>query len=419
MSNLLPLTEIQRRYIELFELAPQFRVNNIAVPYYIDAVFDEAAIRSALADLLAMHPLLRARVVRSGTDWAFDLAADVAPELTVQRVTAGELDAALAESTIRVNAVRLATDRAPMLAVEVIATGENVWGLVLCVHHLISDGLSIRILVRDLFLRYREALRGTVGCPPADGRLHRELADRERALICSDEGRRRMIWWRNQLGELLSPQEAVDDPYDAPCRVDELFPAGLAERLQSSVKQAGVSLPSCITAAGASTVPTSGRVQLVKRVITRRESPFEEVVDNCVDLQCLAYDGSAPVREQAVQLSGLSREAAKNALPIWWIMSEIAPQLRLTRCGPARIEINVFVPAPSRALDLPEICVTKAAEHALTTWPQYDYCFLVQPLLDAAWKSTLIYNPRCATDLQAKAMVEGFFANLERFCASS
>jgi hypothetical protein len=413
MRVALPLTQIQSRYMQLFEAEPDFRVNNITIPYFVEAVWNESAFRQAVADLLAMHVLLRARVVTQDATHGFDVNGGISAELTLVCTSRERLEEELARSAQRLNAVPLPVETGPMLTMAVIATGQSYWGLVLCVHHLVCDGVSIRILLRDLFEAYQNALDRGVRREPQTAHLHLALAEQERQLIHSDEGRRRLAWWREHLGEALAREQAAITPYGPPCRVDGLVPIALTQALQANAKAAGASLAATLTAAGAGAIPLHGRERVVKRVIAKRDDAYATVVDNCVDLQCLAYNTGSSLPLQALQITELARQASQNSLPAWWIVSQLCPSLLLSRCGPARIEMNIFLPAAARYVDTPHIQVTKAAEQQLTTWPQYDYCYVVQPLVDAAWKATFIYNPLVMGEGLARQVLENFFDSLE------
>jgi hypothetical protein len=413
MRAVLSLTQIQSRYARLFDAEPDFRVNNITIPYHVEAVWNEAAFRAALADLLAAHALLRARVVMQDNKHCFAIEEDGSAQLTIQKTSREKLEEELARAAQTLNAIALPTTTGPLLAIEVITTGQAYWGFVLCVHHLVCDGVSIRILLRDLFDAYQSALDGGHRLKPVPANLHQALAHQEQDLIHSDEGRKRLGWWRAHLGAALTREQTAITSYASPRRVDGVIPLDLAQALQQNAKAAGASLAATLTAAGASAIPNQGSKRVVKRVVAKRDDVYGSIVDNCVDLQCLEYDSSSPLAAQALQLTELTRQASQNSLPVWWIVSQLCPSLLLSRCGPARIEMNIFLPAPARYVDTPRIQVTKVAEQQLTTWPQYDYCFIVQPLVEAAWKATFIYNPQVMGDEDARRVLERFSEGLK------
>ncbi|HWO62050.1 MAG TPA: amino acid adenylation domain-containing protein, partial [Umezawaea sp.] len=152
-----PVTPIQRWFFE--ELAPSADRFGQSVFLELADDVDVDALRTAVAALPAHHDALRLRFTRDGGEWTQHNAAP--DDTDVLRVV--DLSGAADE----VSAVRVATTaaqtgfdlaRGPLLRV-LLFTGRST-RLFLVAHHLVVDGVSMRVLLSDLDLGYQQARRG-------------------------------------------------------------------------------------------------------------------------------------------------------------------------------------------------------------------------------------------------------------------
>uniref|UniRef100_UPI00016B21B7 condensation domain-containing protein n=1 Tax=Burkholderia pseudomallei TaxID=28450 RepID=UPI00016B21B7 len=70
------------------------------------------------------------------------------------------------------------------------------------VHHLVLDGQSLLLLIGTLLDAYRALVDGVEPAPRAPAATHDDFVAEERALLDSDEGARRIAYWRRQLDAL-------------------------------------------------------------------------------------------------------------------------------------------------------------------------------------------------------------------------
>ncbi|WP_416520577.1 amino acid adenylation domain-containing protein [Streptomyces achromogenes] len=158
-----PLTPIQHEFFARNTVAPQHLAQSIHVELAADT--DEAALRAALAAVVAHHDGLRMRYTRDERGrWSQRNAAAETGELFERHDLSGLPDEELAPVMDRLAAAAdtgldLATG--PLLRAVLFDLGpDRPTHLHLTVHHLVIDAVSWRILNHDLDLAYRQALDG-------------------------------------------------------------------------------------------------------------------------------------------------------------------------------------------------------------------------------------------------------------------
>ncbi|MFD6891545.1 condensation domain-containing protein [Streptomyces sp. NPDC059957] len=154
----IPLSFAQRRLWFLGRLHGPSATYNAPVVVRLDAVPDTAALGAALADVVERHEVLRT-VLPAGADaepYQRVLETAAVPGLTTRDCTPGELDDAVAAFTRQ--AIDITAE--PPLRARLLLPGDGTSVLVLLIHHVATDGWSVRPLLRDLSEAYGARLAG-------------------------------------------------------------------------------------------------------------------------------------------------------------------------------------------------------------------------------------------------------------------
>ncbi|RAJ31791.1 amino acid adenylation domain-containing protein [Kitasatospora sp. SolWspMP-SS2h] len=151
------------------QLQPGSRAYNFTAALDLWGTLDRDALRAGLAAVIAHHPGLRLELVaREGGLPGQRVRIDAVPRLRSSDLS-GESDPEAAfQDLLRAEAEEpLDTEEAPLLRWHLVRIGERHHRLVHVEHHLIHDGHSFAILLRDLFTVYRAEVLGSTAELPA------------------------------------------------------------------------------------------------------------------------------------------------------------------------------------------------------------------------------------------------------------
>ncbi|MFD8979785.1 condensation domain-containing protein [Streptomyces sp. NPDC059564] len=155
---MIPLSYAQRRLWFLGRLHGPSATYNAPVVLHLDGEPDAGALALALADVVERHEVLRT-VLPAGPDaepYQRVLAEAPSAALTAEECAPGERDTAVAAF------VRQPLDitAEPPLRARLFLPGDGTSTLVLLIHHVATDGWSVRPLLRDLARAYAARLTG-------------------------------------------------------------------------------------------------------------------------------------------------------------------------------------------------------------------------------------------------------------------
>ncbi|MBW8480960.1 non-ribosomal peptide synthetase [Actinomadura parmotrematis] len=161
-EDVLPLSPLQEGLLFHAGFAPdEADVYTSLVHLDLEGDLDAAALRAAVAALLARHDGLRAGFVHAGLDRPLQLVpAASAPdwrETDLSHLAGAELDARLAALADEELAHRFDPERPPLLRCLLVRTGPDAHRLLVASHHLIMDGWSTPTFLRELMAAYRGA----------------------------------------------------------------------------------------------------------------------------------------------------------------------------------------------------------------------------------------------------------------------
>jgi amino acid adenylation domain-containing protein len=317
------------------QLSPSGNAYNVPCAFRIRGELDLPALKAALGKLWARHPSLRARVVVNdaqpvqvitpGAEVPFEvhtLPADTSPEQErafLARLGSAPFDLAR-DALARVHLV-LKPGREPLF--------------VLAAHHIIMDGSSLQLLVRDLEALY-EAERTKRA--PELVRLTASYADFvawQTRMLESDDGRRHREYWRSRL---LPEPPTLNLPTDRPRPPKRqlqgrTYATTLPMELLQDVRRLGASqriYPFTLFLAAFKALLhryTQQEDLLVGvPVAGRPRSEFEDVVGYFVNVLCLRSHVSADMSflDYARSLQALHSEAQEHAdFPFTEVVREV------------------------------------------------------------------------------------------------
>ncbi|SBT65696.1 Non-ribosomal peptide synthetase component F [Micromonospora sediminicola] len=163
-----PLTSAERGVLTLERLRPGTPVLNLCFAARHTGHLDEDRLDAALTVLLRRHPALRSTFVdgAEGPARVVGDTATIAVSWTDLRHLPSRRAAAAREFAERTAAEPFDLRRGPLVRVRGCRLADDERLLVFAAHHLVCDGASLRILLRELDAAYRGELTGVLPEPP-------------------------------------------------------------------------------------------------------------------------------------------------------------------------------------------------------------------------------------------------------------
>jgi amino acid adenylation domain-containing protein/non-ribosomal peptide synthase protein (TIGR01720 family) len=256
IADVLPLSPLQEGLMFHALLADTgLDVYTVSTGLELHGEFDPAAARAAGQALLDRHANLRAGFRRSAKGAAVAvIAARVSlpwTELDLSGLCGAEQDRAVAAHLSAERERRFDLAKPPLLRISLIRTGPASQRLVFTHHHILLDGWSTPLLVREFFELYQAGGSATA-LPPV--RPYRDYL----AWLASWDAEAAKTAWRHALGD-LSPAGPVEPTLVAPAdplrrpvvpeHVTTILPAELGDRLNARARERGLTVNTLVQVA--------------------------------------------------------------------------------------------------------------------------------------------------------------------------
>ena len=228
--------------LDLSSVAYQFQ----AIVWF-NGELDVPALERALNEIVARHEIYRTTFPHQGGDWIAEVHDPFSVSLQVDDLSrAPDPEAALGQLAGAQFRRRLAIDELPLVRWRLVRVTPTRHALLHQEHHLVHDGWSVMVLVRELREGYAAAVSGAAPSLDPLPIQYRDFAAWQRALMETEVAERQLAYWRERLADPPDPPEL---PYDRPRparqtyngdRIKIEIPAELEERLREFSRAEGV-----------------------------------------------------------------------------------------------------------------------------------------------------------------------------------
>jgi len=203
-----PTSFAQQRLWFFDQFEPGSPFYNIPTAVRLKGRLDVEALTRSLSEIIRRHEALRTTfVVRDG-----DPVQVIAP-FDAQRdaalLTVGDL-AGLAAEARQAEAQRLMTEaartgfdltRGPLLRANLLRLAEHEHLLLLVMHHIVSDGWSMGVLVREIAALYEAFSQGRPSPLPELPLQYADFAEWQREYLTGDVLEQQLAYWKQKLGD--------------------------------------------------------------------------------------------------------------------------------------------------------------------------------------------------------------------------
>ena len=251
----LPLSPAQRRLWFLWKLEPHSPLYHIAGGLTVRGELNVDAVQQAFVDLQLRHETLRSRFVEDSDGEVRLHLTDAAP------VPFSQIDLSGQPSTAEGDALQFAAETfdlvsGPLLRLRLQHLGEGRQALLLCMHHIISDGASLNLLLEEFSACYAARLQGEVAQLPQLSHQYVDITAAQQQVLDGGASARLLQWWRTYLGQehppLELPYTLVDTTRQSGRRagfIEQRLDDVLSGELRQLAQQHGVTLAMLLLAA--------------------------------------------------------------------------------------------------------------------------------------------------------------------------
>jgi amino acid adenylation domain-containing protein len=197
-----PLSFAQQRLWFLNQLDGGGPVYNIPAALRLSGQLDVSALEAAMTSMISRHEDLRTRFVLE--DGAPRCIIDAESSWHLERVDLRHLaqherERAALQYAVEFSRRTFDLAAGPLIRSALVSLDQETHLLVVCMHHIISDGWSIGIFVRELVEVYSAARNGARPVLPALSIQYADFAQWQRRWLGSGELARQLPYWKEQL----------------------------------------------------------------------------------------------------------------------------------------------------------------------------------------------------------------------------
>ncbi len=198
----LPLSFAQQRLWFIHQLDPRSSAYNMPSPLRLRGPLRPDVLERVLTELVRRHESLRTvfRSVEGEPVQVIRPAGPAALPVVDLRGPGGERREAAVKRLAAAEAGRpFDLARGPLLRATLLRAGEEEWALLFTVHHVVSDGWSMSVLVREISLLYRAFARGLPSPLPEPRLQYADYAVWQRGWLAGEALERQLAFWRERL----------------------------------------------------------------------------------------------------------------------------------------------------------------------------------------------------------------------------
>ncbi|MFJ2529352.1 non-ribosomal peptide synthase/polyketide synthase [Pseudomonas helmanticensis] len=209
----LALSYAQERQWFLWQLEPSSSAYHVPAALRLRGELDLSALQHSFNALIARHESLRTCFVEEQGTTLQVIQAQGTLDLQVQDV-AGLDDAAL-QALVAAETLHLFNlQQGPLLRVKLLRLAADDHALVITLHHIVSDGWSMNIMVDELVALYAAYSQGQTATLPTLPVQYADYAVWQKQWMDAGERERQLSYWTAQLGD--GDQPLLELPTDRP-----------------------------------------------------------------------------------------------------------------------------------------------------------------------------------------------------------
>ncbi len=245
----LPLSFSQEQLWLAHHMAPDGSAYNMPVTLRLEGRLDLELIERVFAEIARRHETLRSNFPARGGKPELLIHAEPRTQIQVEDLSGREDPESEARQAV-IEANRMPFDLAvdPLVRAHIFKLGADQHVIAFCMHHIISDGWSLSVLVGEIAALYHAYSAGGASNLPELPVQYADLAHWQRSWMRGRVFEEHMEYWRSRIGgklptlKLPFDRPRVDNPSSRGGRVQHFLAPALAQSLRDLSRREGVTL---------------------------------------------------------------------------------------------------------------------------------------------------------------------------------
>jgi amino acid adenylation domain-containing protein len=369
------LSYAQQRLWFLDQLEPNSGAYNIPVALRLSGQLQIGSLISTLHEIVRRHEVLRTRfeVIDGEAHQAISPAINVPIELLFEQrdltsLAGDDCHAELQRQASEEAAVPFDLARGPLLRVKLFRLSSTEHVLLAVMHHIVSDGWSMGILVREFATLYQAYEAGQTPSLPALPFQYADFAAWQREWLQGEVLEEQLAYWKNQLADVPALELPTDHPRsmaesERGGRISVILPQELSQELKGLGQREGTTLFMTLLATFQlllSRYAGQDDVAVGTPIAGRRWAELENLIGFFVNTLVLRATviGSQSFLEGLAQVREKTLEAYTHQdVPFEKLVEELHPERDLTRTPLFQV-MFVLQNAPQTELQIPGLTLS-------------------------------------------------------------
>ena len=212
----LPLSFAQQRLWFLYQLEPDSASYNIPISVRLQGALNASALEQSLNEILRRHEVLRTTFSTMNGEPVQIISPFEPRELCVEDLSGWLDEKARINEARRLTAVETATPfdliNGPLFRARLLRLDENDHVIILTMHHIVSDGWSLGILINELTTLYRSYSAGEAPSLPELPIQYADFAQWQRTWLDGEILAEQLAYWSHQLSGAAPLELPTDRP---------------------------------------------------------------------------------------------------------------------------------------------------------------------------------------------------------------
>jgi amino acid adenylation domain-containing protein len=246
--HVFPASSAQQRFWILDQLDSSAAAYTIPIALRLSGSLDVAALRASLNAIVARHESLRTIFALEGEEPVQVVLSELALDLQLTDVAAlspADRDAAVASAAAEAANQPFDLGCGPLVRASLLRLTANEHVLLLTLHHIVADGVSVSVLYRELEANYAAFAAGRQAELPPLPLQYPDYAVWQRRMLEGAKAARQLAFWKEQL---VGPLPVLELPTDRPrpavqtsngSKRELLLPADLVDAMRALGRREG------------------------------------------------------------------------------------------------------------------------------------------------------------------------------------